>query len=335
MSTITSQPRKLTDHKYLIFDVYGTLADWETGLYNGLKPLLSRYKASQKWTKEEALNAFGSVELDLQAQYPTMLYSTLLAKAHQVLEQRLKTLSGIETDTTSTQSVGGETSTPEAETSASGASAPLTDSSLDEHTQFGNSIPQWPIFPDSSEALQRLAKHFDLIVLSNVDRESFRYTHALLSEGYPSTHNLADFYDSKLTTYTYPADNARQYWHPQDTPESKSPFSAILTAQDTGCYKPAVGGFLAVLGYIRDEPSLFKFAKEGETLDEVRSKTLSVAQSLPHDHVPASGLGIASVWIDRQSAVTCNKDPDGLQKWSWRFETLAELADAVEKEASA
>ncbi|KAF9051802.1 HAD-like domain-containing protein, partial [Panaeolus papilionaceus] len=273
---------KLTDHKYLIFDIYGTLADWETGLYNGLKPLLSRYTVSKNWTKEEALNAFGSVELELQAQYPTMVYSTLLAKAH-------------------------------------------------EHTKFGHSIPQWPIFPDSSEALQRLAKHFNLIVLSNVDRESFRYTHALLSEGYPSTHALDDFYDSKLAKYTRPTDNPHQYWHPQETPGSKSPFSLILTAQDTGCYKPAVGGFLTALGYIRDNPSLFKFTNEGESLDYIRSKTLSVAQSLPHDHVPASGLGIRSVWIDRQSAVTCNKDPDGMQKWTWRFETLAELADAVEK----
>lgn len=308
--------------------------DWETGLYNGLKPLLSRYTVSKNWTKEEALNAFGSVELELQAQYPTMVYSTLLAKAHEVLEGRIRTLSGIEAATTSVQQSDASTSlhTPDAETSAAGASAPLDESDLDEHTKFGHSIPQWPIFPDSGEALQRLAKHFNLIVLSNVDRESFRYTHALLSEGYPSTHALDDFYDSKLAKYTRPTDNPHQYWHPQETPDSKSPFSLILTAQDTGCYKPAVGGFLTALGYIRDNPSLFKFTNEGESLDYIRSKTLSVAQSLPHDHVPASGLGIRSVWIDRQSAVTCNKDPDGMQKWTWRFETLAELADAVEKE---
>jgi hypothetical protein len=38
------------------------------------------------------------VEGDLQAQYPDMLYSQLLAKAHEVLEERFKALSGQEID---------------------------------------------------------------------------------------------------------------------------------------------------------------------------------------------------------------------------------------------
>ena len=30
---------KLTDYRFLSFDVYGTLVNWETGIFNGLKPL--------------------------------------------------------------------------------------------------------------------------------------------------------------------------------------------------------------------------------------------------------------------------------------------------------
>ncbi|KAF8966541.1 hypothetical protein BDZ97DRAFT_1756417, partial [Flammula alnicola] len=142
MSTTT---RKLTDYKVLIFDVYGTLADWESG-------------------------AFMSAEGDLQTQYPDMLYSDLLAKVHEVLEERLKALSDVEQgEATGTATlVGNSTTTPSAE---------------DAHKSFGASIQNWPMFPDTCDALRRLAKHFKLVVLSNVDRQSFRHTHALLSEG--------------------------------------------------------------------------------------------------------------------------------------------------------
>ena len=33
---------KLTDFDTLTFDCYGTLIDWETGIFQGLRPLLER-----------------------------------------------------------------------------------------------------------------------------------------------------------------------------------------------------------------------------------------------------------------------------------------------------
>lgn len=241
-----------------------------------------------------------------------MLYSDILSKVYQVLEG---TLSADE---------------PLAKTSTS-----------NEHITFGNSIKHWPLFPDTSEALVRLSAHFKLIVLSNVDRTSFRHTHALLSgEPYPTP-------ESQLELYTYPDINNNnnnspyKYWHPklQAGPNSKSPFTLILTAQDTRCYKPALGGFLTTLQYINDHPDLFgKVPSKEQALDSIKDKVLSVAQSLTHDHEPASELGLKSVWIDRQTAVTCNVTPggpDAKDKWTWRFETLGEMADAVEKELAA
>ena len=40
--------------------------------------------------------------------------------------------------------------------------------------RFGASVPDWPAFPDSAEALAYLKQHFKLGILSNVDRESFK-----------------------------------------------------------------------------------------------------------------------------------------------------------------
>ena len=273
-----------------------------------------------------------AVESDLQVQYPQMLYNELLAKVHEALEERLKVLSGDQSGTTGTTLAGNfaaETSDAGAGSSAgAGTSTFATSNTMDKHTAFSSSIPKWPIFPDSVAALKRLAKHFKLVVLSNVDRESFRHTHALLAEG-PTWETVK----SDMSTYTYPESNPNKYWHPQETPGSKSPFTLILTAQDTGCYKPAHGGFLAIFEYVKAHPELFGDLGLGED-EQVKDKGLSVAQSLPHDHVPAHQLGMQSVWIDRQSAVSCNVDPDGQKRYGWRFETLAELADAVEEEIS-
>ena len=273
-----------------------------------------------------------------------MFYSDLLAKVHEVLEERFKVLSGGQ----SKSSVhGGDPAVIVASGSgaATSTSASATTKTQDAHKTFGNSIKHWPLFPDTCSALLRLSTHFKLIVLSNVDRTSFRHTHALLSgEPYPTP-------ESRLELYTYPENNPYKYWHPKleatsTGPISKSLFTLVLTAQDTGCYKPALGGFLAALRYINDQADLFgdtasssKVAStEGEQdigLQSIKDRVLSVAQSLIHDHEPASKLGLRSVWIDRQSAVTCNKIPEGLgveKKWTWRFETLGEMADAVEKE---
>jgi len=104
---------------------------------------------------------------------------------------------------------------------------------------------------------------------------------------------------------------------------------------------------LAALRYINDQPDLFRDVassskvastekrEEDIALQSIKDKTLSVAQSLTHDHEPAFKLGLRSVWIDRQDAVTCNETPGMEKKWTWRFETLAEMADAVEKELTA
>jgi len=244
-----------------------------------------------------------------------MLYADLLAKVHEVLEQRLKALSSQDNPSSTLQ---GQASAQEDPTEdAAGTSASAGTTTEDPHKAFGNSIPQWPIFPDTSAALHSLARHYKLCVLSNVDRNSFQYSHSLLSEGKIPTDP---------SPYLYPSSNPHRFWHPD---AKGSPFTLLITAQDTGCYKPALGGFEIALDYIKTHPDLLGGKlKEGE---DVKDKVLVVAQSLPHDHVPASKLGIKSVWIDRQDALTCNELP-GPPLYTWKFNTLGEMAEAVEKE---
>ena len=42
----------------------------------------------------------------------------------------------------------------------------------------GRSVGRWPAFPDTVDALWRLGRPYQLVVLSNVDRESFEATDA-------------------------------------------------------------------------------------------------------------------------------------------------------------
>jgi 2-haloacid dehalogenase len=61
-------------------------------------------------------------------------------------------------------------------------------------------------------------------------------------------------------------------------------FDWVVTAQSVGGYKP--------------DPHNFEVAFERIGLP--RERILHVAQSLFHDHVPAKGLGLSTVWIDRR-----------------------------------
>lgn len=85
-----------------------------------------------------------------------------------------------------------------------------------------------------------------------------------------------------------------------------------------------------MLDCIRTDPTLL--GDWGLTAEQVKEKVLIVAQSVAHDHEAAHQLGLTSVWIDRQSAVTCRDPPMGMDRWTWKFETLGHMAESVAKE---
>jgi 2-haloalkanoic acid dehalogenase type II len=91
------------------------------------------------------------------------------------------------------------------------------------------------------------------------------------------------------------------------------PFHAIVTAEDVGSYKPALENFHYAFGKVSE-------------LGVVRDKILHVAQSLYHDIAPARELGLANVWVDRQTGRGRGMTPPTDAAPDLRVTTMAELA---------
>jgi 2-haloalkanoic acid dehalogenase type II len=165
----------LHSFKALSFDVYGTLIDWETGIWNALQPLLSVGGAGIG--REQALEAFGRIETAQESETPSLRYSTLLAVVH----ARLAKHWGIAVHS-------------------------------DLHERFGASVPDWPAFPDSAAALGHLKRHFKLVVLSNVDRLSFAASNRKLGVAFDAVYTAEDIgrYKPDPRNFTFLLDRLEQ-----------------------------------------------------------------------------------------------------------------------------
>jgi 2-haloacid dehalogenase len=161
---------RFTDFQALSFDCYGTLINWEAGIAAVLSP----------WAKhrgltlddEQLLAAYSTHEATAEAEHPTDPYPGILARSLRALGDQL----------------GAEVSDADA-------------------TALATSVPDWPAFEDSHDALEALGKRYQLIILSNVDRASFAASKARLGVE----------------------------------------FTSIITAQDIGAYKPSPRNFTALI----------------------------------------------------------------------------------------
>ena len=145
----------LADFKVLSFDCYGTLIDWESGILTALRPLVRR--SGQMLDGEAILAAFAREEVAQQAATPAMPYAALLSVVH----ARLARVWG-------------------------------TEDSAAENERFGASIGDWPAFPDTVAALRTLGQRHRLVILSNVDRDSFRATNARLGIAFDAIYTAQD-----------------------------------------------------------------------------------------------------------------------------------------------
>lgn len=167
---------KLTDFKALTFDCYGTLIDWESGMVEGLAPLIG--KLDREVSRDEILEAHARHESSQQAYTPGKRYQDLLP----IVYRRLAEEWGV----------------------------PVT---WEECKAYGQSVKEvWPAFPDSAAALQYLKKHYKLVILSNIDNDSFAASNARLQVD----------------------------------------FDAIYSAEDIGSYKPADRNFDYMLTKLKD-----------------------------------------------------------------------------------
>ncbi len=122
----------------LTFDCYGTLIDWESGIWSALQPALTSHHIAI--TKDNALELYGEFESAAErGEYRE--YKMVLKAVLEELGARL----GF-------------------------APTPL------ELQQFSESVKEWPAFPDSTRALQALKKKFKLAIISNIDDDLFAFS---------------------------------------------------------------------------------------------------------------------------------------------------------------
>ncbi len=162
---------KLSQFSTLTFDCYGTLIDWETGLYKAMQPLMNL--TGKAFEKADALHAFRQAESPAQQQDPNMLYSDLLAAVHREMARQL------------------------------GVNA-----SEKMHLEFARSIKDWPPFADSVQALQYLKHHYKLVVLSNVDNSGFAHSNRHLEVEFDAIYTAEDVgtYKPDLANFHYMLD---------------------------------------------------------------------------------------------------------------------------------
>lgn len=208
---------RLTDFDVLTFDCYGTLIDWESGIHAALQPLLAR--AGRQASRDEALETFARHESEQEALTPAMPYAELLAVVHAHLARDW----GVAPD-------------------------------AGEDRRFGASVPDWPAFADSAASLRYLEQHYKLVVLSNVDRASFRGSNARLG----------------VT------------------------FEAVYTAQDIGSYKPDPRNFafmLARLGEKGITPDRILHTAQSLFHDHVPANAAGLASAWINRRHEAQGFG--------------------------------------------
>jgi 2-haloacid dehalogenase len=70
---------------------------------------------------------------------------------------------------------------------------------------YGRSVGDWPAFADSAEALGYLKKHYKLVILSNVDNESFSLSNRKLGVAFDAIYTAEDIgsYKPSLANFTY------------------------------------------------------------------------------------------------------------------------------------
>jgi 2-haloacid dehalogenase len=148
--------KRLSDYKAMSFDCYGTLIDWETGIWNAGQPLLTANK-SNTITRDTFLKTFANAETYQEATTPKMIYPDLLNMVHKSIAKTFSLTTNNQMDLI-----------------------------------FGQSVGNWPEFTDSKKALEFLKKNTKLIILSNVDQKSFKASNQKLSAEFDAVYTAED-----------------------------------------------------------------------------------------------------------------------------------------------
>jgi 2-haloalkanoic acid dehalogenase type II len=146
----------LTDFKVLTFDCYGTLIDWEAGIWDAMQPLIASNGRSDV-TRLQFLGAFAELESRQESETPAMAYPEVLAKVHGAIARNFDFKTTYELD-----------------------------------AEFGNSVAQWPAFADTADALRFLKTRYKLVILSNVNRRGFAASNRKLGVEFDAIYTAED-----------------------------------------------------------------------------------------------------------------------------------------------
>lgn len=253
---------KLSDFKVLTFDCYGTLIDWESGMIQALAPLTERLDG--QLTRDAVLEAHARHETAQERQTPHKRYSEILA----IIYKRLAEEWGLSV-------------------------------SWDECVRYGSSIPDWPAFPDSAEALRYLKQHYQLVILSNVDNASFAASNQKLGVS----------------------------------------FDAIYTAEDIGSYKPAAANFEYMLAQLQARGhAKADILHTAESLfhDHAPANQHGLRSCWIYRRYAQPGFGatLPPAWLDQHQAqpgLGATLPPVAMPRYDFRFTSLQAMVAAHQR----
>jgi 2-haloacid dehalogenase len=186
-------------YRVLTFDCYGTLIDWESGIRKALRPFLDAHGIP--------LDDGGALEH--YARFEEQLEAGPYRKYRDVLREVMRKFG---------EMFGFPCSEAEADA-------------------LPRSLPDWPPFPDTVEALRTLKRHHRLAVLSNTDDDLF-------------------------------AETAKRL---------QVPFDYVITAEQVGSYKPSHRNFEAAIARIGPPKEQILHVAQSLYHDIVPAKALGIA----------------------------------------------------------
>ena len=129
--------------EWLSFDCYGTLVDWETGISDAVADSIASHDI--KMSRSEILKLFSEVEPQIQQGGRYLEYRRVLRRVMSMIGIRL----GVQF-------------------------------SESEMNCLVDTIGEWPVFPDTIDALRAMKSRYKLAIISNVDDDLFAPSAAAL-----------------------------------------------------------------------------------------------------------------------------------------------------------
>ncbi|MGA7294695.1 MAG: haloacid dehalogenase type II [Terriglobales bacterium] len=195
------------------FDCYGTLIDWESGILPVLRTMLARH--GQSLPDADLLELYGEFEAEAESG-PYQTYKSVLQSVMHAFANRFR-----------------------------------FEASLTEIRSLHESVPAWPPFPDTVQALRKLREGHKLAVISNIDDDLFAGTRKHL----------------------------------------EVEFDEVVTAEEARSYKPSLNNFQLALSRLALSPDRLLHAAQSIYHDIVPARSLGIATAWVNRRSARPGIG--------------------------------------------